>query len=201
MTRKRSSLKYSGTSPSTRRAKSSKLASAAVVGVALELPVLDPLDQGRDLRVARLHVDADLAEARHQVGAPGLIGDHHVAPVADPCRLDVLVGPRVLGDRRDVQPALVGKGAVADIGGVLGRRPVEPLVEHVRDRRVSCSRRSAGRPMSKRRFFSARLGIREIRLALPQRSPRPLIVPCSWRAPASSAARELATAFSVSLWV
>ena len=40
-----------------------------------------------------------------------------------------------------------------------------------------------------------------IMLALPQRSPRPLIVPCTWRTPARTAASVLATAFSVSLWV
>ena len=40
----------------------------------------------------------------------------------------------------------------------------------------------------------------ETRLALPQRSPRPFSVPCTMRAPARTAARLLATAFSVSLW-
>ena len=41
----------------------------------------------------------------------------------------------------------------------------------------------------------------EVRLALPQRSPRPLSVPWICRAPARTAASVLATAFSVSLWV
>ena len=49
-------------------------------------------------------------------------------------------------------------------------------------------------------IFSISDGIRDTRLALPQRSPRPLIVPCTMRTPARTAARELATAFSVSLW-
>ena len=40
----------------------------------------------------------------------------------------------------------------------------------------------------------------ETRLALPQRSPRPLSVPWIWRAPARTAANEFATACSVSLW-
>src|SRR5580692_8686873 len=40
----------------------------------------------------------------------------------------------------------------------------------------------------------------ETRLALPQRSPQPLIVPCTWRAPTSTAASELATPHSASLW-
>ena len=40
----------------------------------------------------------------------------------------------------------------------------------------------------------------EVRLALPQRSPMPFSVPWIWRAPARTAASELATACSVSLW-
>ena len=44
------------------------------------------------------------------------------------------------------------------------------------------------------------MGMIAIRLALPQRSPRPLSVPCTWRAPARTAASELATALPVSLW-
>ncbi len=58
---------------------------------------------------------------------------------------------------------------------------------------------SAEMPITKS-VFSAKLGISETRLALPQRSPSPFSVPWSWRAPARSAARLLATAFSVSLW-
>ena len=38
-------------------------------------------------------------------------------------------------------------------------------------------------------------------LALPQRSPYPLIVACTWRIPACTAAIEFATASSASLWV
>jgi hypothetical protein len=41
----------------------------------------------------------------------------------------------------------------------------------------------------------------EQRLALPQRSPYPLTQPCTWVAPASTAASVLATATSESLWV
>ena len=40
----------------------------------------------------------------------------------------------------------------------------------------------------------------EIRLALPVRSPQPFIVPCTWRAPASTATSEFATPHSASLW-
>ena len=40
----------------------------------------------------------------------------------------------------------------------------------------------------------------ETRLALPVRSPQPLIVPWTWRAPTSTAASEFATPHSASLW-
>ena len=48
--------------------------------------------------------------------------------------------------------------------------------------------------------FSCRLGITVVRLQLPVRSPSPLSVPCTWRAPARTAAIELATAQPVSSW-
>ncbi len=48
-------------------------------------------------------------------------------------------------------------------------------------------------------IFSISAGMIEQRLALPQRSPRPLIVPWTMVAPASTAASEFATANSLSL--
>ena len=51
-----------------------------------------------------------------------------------------------------------------------------------------------------RPFFSCRLAMTENRLALPERSPYPLAVPCTCVAPASTAASELATAHAVSSW-
>ncbi len=58
-------------------------------------------------------------------------------------------------------------------------------------------------PVSKRSLYSdlrTRVGISEIKLALPQRSPSPFSAPWMWRTPARTAANELATAFSVSVW-
>src|SRR2546427_38675 len=49
-------------------------------------------------------------------------------------------------------------------------------------------------------IFSTRLGMIETRLALPQRSPNPFIVPCTCPTPSATAASELATAHSASLW-
>src|SRR2546427_438779 len=48
--------------------------------------------------------------------------------------------------------------------------------------------------------FRARLGMIETRFALPQRSPKPFIVPCTWPTPSVTAASEFATAHSASLW-
>ena len=62
---------------------------------------------------------------------------------------------------------------------------------------------SAEMPVSKRSAkagFSTSVGMIEIRLALPQRSPMPFSVPWIWRTPASTAASELATAWPVSSW-
>jgi len=45
-----------------------------------------------------------------------------------------------------------------------------------------------------------RAGIMEVRLALPQRSPYPFMVPCTCLTPRLTANSELATAVSESLW-
>mmetsp|Transcript_337 Transcript_337/g.1009 ORF Transcript_337/g.1009 Transcript_337/m.1009 type:complete len:205 (-) Transcript_337:309-923(-) len=49
-------------------------------------------------------------------------------------------------------------------------------------------------------ILSARMGMMEVREALPVRSPMPLMVPWTTVAPAPTAAMELATARSMSLW-
>ena len=73
----------------------------------------------------------------------------------------------------------------------------------VRDTLTRVASFSCVTPISKasaNSFFSFSVGISEHRLALPQRSPRPFSVPWICRAPARTAASELATACSVSLW-
>ena len=73
--------------------------------------------------------------------------------------------------------------AVADIG----RLTVGGAVEDVVEQRLACvsgASRSAVTRVSKRSAnsdFSSSVGIIEVRLALPQRSPRPLSVPWIWR--------------------
>ena len=68
-----------------------------------------------------------------------------------------------------------------------------------RDSDLSFLRFSAG--MQSRFIFRLRTGIMAVRSALPQRSPKPLIVPCTMTAPARTAAMELARASPQSLWV
>ena len=73
----------------------------------------------------------------------------------------------------------------------------------VRDTFISVAILSAVTPISnasENSFFRRSVGISEQRLALPQRSPSPFSVPWICRAPARTAASELATACSVSLW-
>ena len=50
-------------------------------------------------------------------------------------------------------------------------------------------------------ILSSKSGTIEHRLALPQRSPTPLMVPCTWMAPSRTPTSELTTAHSESLWV
>ncbi len=113
-------------------------------------------------------------------------------------RIDVLVGERVLPHRRDVQPALVGEGALTDV------RLALPRLAGWRARRRSARAPSAAGAAPRRRSGSrasaASSAMIDTRLALPQRSPKPLIVPCTCTAPASTAASEFATASSQSLW-
>ena len=99
------------------------------------------------------------------------------------------------------RPPLWAKARVADIGA--------RCASGARFSRSSSRRDSMRQPLQRARrstpvskpIFSIRVGISAIRLALPQRSPSPLSVPCTWRAPARTAASVLATAFSVSLWL
>ena len=73
-----------------------------------------------------------------------------------------------------------------------------------RETRVSEASPSSVTPISKREAkgsLSMSVGISVTRSALPQRSPRPPSVPWIWRAPASTAASDPATALPVSSWV
>ena len=121
-----------------------------------------------------------------------------MAAVADLVRLDMLVGPRVLGDRRGMDAGLGGEGAGADIGRLAVGRAVDQFVEAmgelgqpgqplVADADLEARRH---RPASASASGSARSGwrcrsARRCRSACPgsggrRRAPRP----ANWRPPA-----------------
>ena len=164
----------------------------ALVFEFLEL-IDDPPRLGRVLGQRRV----DGVDARQQRAAAGDFRHQHAAAVADQFRVDVLVGDRVLHHRVDVHAALVREGVAADVGRLV-------VVRHVGDfateRATEVRLRIASAGMHSWPSFSCRLGMIEQRLALPQRSPRPLMVPCTCVAPACTARMELATAISLSLW-
>ena len=62
-----------------------------------------------------------------------MIGDEQLALVADALGRNVLVSLRLLDDGRGVNAGLGGERALAHIRGVTIRRPVEELVEPMRD--------------------------------------------------------------------
>ena len=174
-----------------------------LVGIADRLALLDLVEQAGDALVVLVDLEPDALELGQHVGAAGLVGDQKLAAVADRLGRDMLVGGGVLDDRRGVDAGLGGEGALADVGRVAVRRAVEPLVERVRDVErgfSACRPRRRSRTLSANSGFNFSVGMIETRLALPQRSPRPLSVPWIWRAPARTAANEFATACSVSLW-
>ena len=115
-----------------------------------------------------------------------------------PLRVHVLVEVRVDLDRAGVQPGLVRERADARrTAGATRAGSWSPRRPRARSGSASRSRPSGstGRPS-----LSSRLATTETRSALPVRSPYPLRVPCTWVAPASTAASVLATAQPVSLW-
>ena len=100
------------------------------VGVAGGLPLLQLLDQPRQLRIALLVGDAGAVELGDDVGAAGLVGHQHLAVIADQFRQHMLVGLRILQHRGGMNAGLGDEGALADIG----RMPVRHAVEHVVER-------------------------------------------------------------------
>ena len=106
---------------------------STVVGVALALTLLHVGKQRRDARIVGGDVDADFVKTGAHVGTPRLVGDQDVAAVAHRFRRNVLVGARILGHGRAVEPALVGEGGIADVGRMGVGGAVEALVEQTRN--------------------------------------------------------------------
>jgi hypothetical protein len=100
----------------------------------------------------------------------------------------MLVGARVLQHGGGVDAGLGGEGGGADIGRLAARLAVHQLVEGARELGQPRQRLVADADLEPVRQFGLELERRPIsvtRLALPQRSPRPLSVPWIWRAPAA----------------
>src|SRR5207249_11949572 len=77
---------------------------------------------------------------------------------------------------------------------LLMRPPTSPLFPY-----TTLFRSRLGSGMQSSPIFKIRLGMIDTRFALPQRSPKPLSVPCTWPTPSATAASEFATAHSASL--
>ena len=108
------------------------------------------------------------------VTAPREVGHKHLALVSNGIRGDVLVGFRSFENGVDVETGLVSESLVTNVGEFEALRSVAYLAD------VS---RQLGQPLglaAGRQSYpslSWRLGMIEQRLALPTRSPYPLIVP------------------------
>ncbi len=76
-----------------------------------------------------VQIDAVLFAFVDDVAAPGEIGHQHALAVTDQLGIDMLVGLAVLEHAGNMQPALMGEGAVADVGLALVRIDVRQLVE------------------------------------------------------------------------
>ena len=98
----------------------------ALEGEAVGLELLD--QHGQLARVDRaVEAMAELLGPELGVGPPAELADHEPALVADADRVDVLVAPLHLGDRRAVDPALVGERRPADVGLVVVRGDIGDL--------------------------------------------------------------------------
>ena len=99
--------------------------------VALVLQLLDP----RQDLLGQLLVLCELGlfQLGQDVGLAAQLRDQEPPLVADQGRVDVLVGPAGLAQGIDVQPGLVGKRTVADVGHIHHGREVADLEDEPRD--------------------------------------------------------------------
>ncbi len=86
-----------------------------VIRIAFEFLVLHRAKQPGD-HFFVFDDDIQLFQSREDIRPSGLIGHHDQPLVADQGRFDMFVGARVLRHGGNMQPALVRKGAFADIG-------------------------------------------------------------------------------------
>ena len=113
----------------------------------LKALVLELLDLRSDLfrcRRARVDLEPELASPLDHIAAAALLADDDVAAVADDTRIQVLVRPRVGGDRVDVDAALVRECGVADERQARVRLDVGDVVDVAREFRQAVEVLSGG---------------------------------------------------------
>jgi hypothetical protein len=87
----------------------------AFIGIAGGLALLDDGDQLVELRIILADRDATPLERIDEVRLAALVGDHHLAEIAD-LSGDMLIGARILEQRRGMDAGLGGESRGADIG-------------------------------------------------------------------------------------
>ena len=147
---------------------------ADLIVVATVLAVLDALEHGGDAPVVALERKPQFLRLAQHGAFAGQLADEDALLVADDHRVDVLEGLWGPLHRGHVQAALVREGAAPHVGRVRPDRDVDDVGDEVGRLAQALELRCAqhGAPI-----FSASAGMIETRLALPQRSPIPLIVP------------------------
>ena len=174
----------------------------SLVGVASRLALLD-LGQSPSRRGSeRSKRSPKRSSSAMRLERPAWSETIHATPVPHRLRAYVFIGLRRLQDRRGMDAGLGREGGGADVGR-LGDQGPGSTARRRRARRESASKAlPAEMPVSNfsaNADFRSSVGMIEVRSALPQRSPMPFSVPWICRAPARTAASELATAFPVSL--
>ena len=100
------------------------------VGITLVLARLDLIEKRLHARIVLVGGQAETFERRRQRRPPALLRHQDAALVADAFRRNVLVGFRLLDQRRSMDAGFGRKGAFADVGRVPVRRFVQHFIEN-----------------------------------------------------------------------
>ena len=136
--------------------------------VTLKLHLLDAVEQLTPGGIVEAILEAMLLELIKDASPPRKIAQKNALAVPDHFRVDVLVSRGVFEHRADVDSALVGEGAIADVGLIAAQRKIGQLGDE-----------AGGRSEIRKALFAdgrvaqlqLEVGDDRVRLALPQRSP------------------------------
>ena len=117
---------------------------------------------------------AVLLEFVEDIGAAREIAEEDALAVADGGRSDVFIGRGIADHGAHVDAALVGESAMADVGLVVAERQIGQFRDEARHGGEAGELAGADTVWPS---LSSRFGMMEHRLALPQRSPYPLMQP------------------------